>query len=350
MISKRQYHIWQYNLDDIYENDGKLMVNFSEEEAVNTSETLMLYILNEKIKKCKYDYKKEYKKDENGNEIRVKKNIAPIITVETGRSRNEEQTAKLKKLLENGFYINTDPLGHFVFLDNVLSGSQNKECRQIFVYEDYYEKLKEYISLGAEPNKCTVSKNLTRNALTTTDVYLVPVHIKEVGICIIPDCEVPVYEDVNIIKSYTRTEEEEKKYEELMAWIEADKEYYKMIKEASEAVNSVDCKVEKKSKENRQKGTYKTVNQWKDTDRKVKAEELGNPKARIYVDTKSKYYPLYIEEQTDEIGKEEIKEIPITEWSTGLQLFTDENHKCIENVFDGMGIISKELGVTCQII
>ncbi|OMH20108.1 hypothetical protein AC231_04825 [Clostridium pasteurianum] len=62
MISKRQYHIWQYNLDDIYENDGKLMVNFSEEEAVNTSETLMLYILNEKIKKCKYDYKKNIKR------------------------------------------------------------------------------------------------------------------------------------------------------------------------------------------------------------------------------------------------------------------------------------------------
>lgn len=85
-----QYHIWQYKLDDIYENDGKLMVNFSEEEAINTSESLLLYILNEKIRKRKYDYKKEYKTDENGNEIRVKKNIAPIIAVETGRKRNKE--------------------------------------------------------------------------------------------------------------------------------------------------------------------------------------------------------------------------------------------------------------------
>lgn len=344
MLKKRQYHIWQYKLDDIYENDGKLMVNFSEEEAINSSETLMLYILNEKIRERKYYDSVEYKTDEKGNELRVKKNFAPIMTVETGRSRNKEQTAKLQRLLSEGFYINTEPLGHFVFLDNVLSGSQNKECRQIFVYEDYYEKLKEHISLGVEPKKCTVSKNLTRNALTTTDVYLIPTDMKKLGICIIPDCEVPVYEDVNIVKQYTRTPEEEKLYEDLMAWIDADKEYYKKIKSASEAVNSNECKIEKKTKENRQKGTYKTVNQWKTDGRKVKAEELENPKARIYVDTKAKYYPLYIEEQTDEIKEDETKEIPITEWSTGLQLYTDKSHKCIENVFDGMGIISKKLG------
>jgi hypothetical protein len=103
-------------------------------------------------------------------------------------------------------------VGHFVFIDNVLSGSQNKECRQIFVLEKYLEKLKEHISLGIEPGKCTISKNLTRNALTTTDVYLVPVDMKKLGICIIPDCEVPVYEDVTMIKPYTRTTEEEKLY------------------------------------------------------------------------------------------------------------------------------------------
>ena len=28
----------------------------------------------------------------------------------------------------------------------------------------------EHISLGIEPEKCTISKNLTRNALTITDV------------------------------------------------------------------------------------------------------------------------------------------------------------------------------------
>lgn len=206
----------------------------------------------------------------------------PIITVETGRSRSNETNKKLEKLLKDGFYMNTESVGHFVFLDNVLSGSQNKECRQIYVYQDYYEKLKEYISLSIEPEKCTVSKNLTRNALTTTDVYLIPVDIKELGICIIPDCEVPVYEDVNMVKAYTRTPEEEKLYEELMAWIEADKEYYKKIKEVSETVNFADCKVEKKPKENRQTGTYKTVNQWKEAGRKVKVEELENPKARTY--------------------------------------------------------------------
>jgi hypothetical protein len=47
---KRQYHMWQYNQDDLYEKDGKLMVNISIDDAVTTSETLMYYILNEKIR------------------------------------------------------------------------------------------------------------------------------------------------------------------------------------------------------------------------------------------------------------------------------------------------------------
>ncbi|XOS90969.1 hypothetical protein ACLMAB_19710 [Brevibacillus laterosporus] len=197
---------------------------------------------------------------------------------------------------------------------------------------------------GIEPKKCTISKNLTRNALTTTDVYLIPVDMKKLGICILPDCEDSVYEDVTMIKPYIRTSEEEKLYEELKTWIEADKAYYKKMKEVSEAVNSDDCSIEKKSKDNRQKKMYKTVNQWKEAGRKVKAEELENPKVRTYVDTKSKYYALYIEERTDEIDEDQEKEIPITECSTGLHLTTEKNHKCIENVFDGMGLVSKELG------
>ena len=34
MIKKRQYYIWQYQLDDLYEKDGKLMVNISKDDAV----------------------------------------------------------------------------------------------------------------------------------------------------------------------------------------------------------------------------------------------------------------------------------------------------------------------------
>ncbi len=189
---KRQYHIWQYKLEQLLEADGKLMLEFNKNDAVNTSETLVFYILNEKIMDRKYDDNIEYKTDKNGNEVRVKKNLLPIITIETGRSKNKEQTVKLEKLLKEGFHTDTQPQRHFVFLDNVLSGSQNKECRQMFILEEYYDDLKAHISLGIEPSKCTISKNLTRNALTTTDVHLVPVDMKNLGICIIPDCEVPV--------------------------------------------------------------------------------------------------------------------------------------------------------------
>ncbi|WP_342426796.1 hypothetical protein [Paenibacillus sp. FSL L8-0158] len=79
-----------------------------------------------------------------------------------------------KCLLEKGFpaiYSNTNgqeiARHTYLFLDNVLSGAQNKECRQLFVLEKYAEALKALVFLGTEPTKSTVSKNLTRNALTT---------------------------------------------------------------------------------------------------------------------------------------------------------------------------------------
>ena len=78
----------------------------------------------------------------------------------------------------------------------------------MFVLEKYLESLKEYVSIGIEPQNVPY-QNLTRNALTTTDVYLIPVDMKKLGICIVPDCEVPVFEDVNIIKPYARTLDEE---------------------------------------------------------------------------------------------------------------------------------------------
>jgi len=341
---KRQYHIWQYNLSDLKDNDGKLILEITSDGLVHTSETLMYYILNEKIRNKSYDDAEEYKTDNKGDIHKVKKNLLHIITIKTGGNRSKADNEKLKILLEKGFYLSRQEEEHFVFLDNVLSGSQNKECRQIFIWDKFYDSLKEHVSLGIEPTNCTISKNLTRNALSTTDVHVVSVDMKSLGICIIPDCEVPVYETVNMIKSYSRSPKEEEQYKELMDWVEEDKDYYKAVRAATDIVNANDCTLEKHTKSNHQKTTYKTVRKWKEVGCKVKGEELENPKARFYVDNKDKYYPLYIQEQTDEIGEEEIREIPVTEWSTGLQLVTEENHECMENVFDGMGLVSKELG------
>ena len=44
---------------------------------------------------------------------------------------------------------------------------------------------------------------------------------------------------------------------------------------------------------------------------KGKGRRTRESKARIYVDTKAKYYALYIEEQTDELGEDEIKRFPL---------------------------------------
>ncbi|APB74870.1 hypothetical protein PPYC2_07695 [Paenibacillus polymyxa] len=42
-------------------------------------------------------------KSNNSKPIRKKKNILPIMTIETGRGRSEEDNDKLKRLLEKGF-------------------------------------------------------------------------------------------------------------------------------------------------------------------------------------------------------------------------------------------------------
>ena len=331
----------QYKLSDVEEIDGKLMLNLSVDDAVQSSETLMYYILNEKIRGKAYDPIEETKTTKEGQVVKVKKNRLPIVTIETGRTRDEADNEKLQKLLNDGFYLKGRDK-HMVFLDNVLSGSQNKECRQLFVDEDYYQKLKEYVAIGVEPSQCTISKNLTRNALTTTDVYLVPVDMQKLGICIIPDCEVPVYETVNMIKPYKRTAAEDQQFAKLQAYIEEKQELDKKMSATRSMVNKEDCKVLPLANSGGNWSQFKTVRKWQAEGRIVKDTEWEKPFGRIEID--GKYHPVWKESQTEELPEDTLKEIPVTEWSTGLQLVTEENHACIENVFDGMGLVSKRLG------
>jgi hypothetical protein len=352
LITKRQYHLWQYDLDDLKEQDGALSLDYNLEASTLATETLMYYILNEKIMKRQYEVDIEYKKNEDGSltksksgaSIKIKKNVLPIMTIETGRGRSIETNGKLKNLLSEGYtanyysgsgkLISTDK---FVFLDNVLSGSQNKECRQIFVLDKYYEVLKHHVSIGTEPTKCTVSKNLTRNALTTTDVYLFPVEIKDLTICIIPDKEVPVIEDVEMIQPYTRTPEEEAIYADLQQYLQSEKEFNKERQKILEKVK--ERKLEPKvAPEDREK--YKTVGLWEKEGRRVGLNALIQPAWKV-IKKDGTHVPVWTIEQTEPYER---RDVPITEWSTGLQLSEIKAHKVMENVFDGMGLVSKELG------
>ncbi|SCW83429.1 hypothetical protein SAMN04487970_106124 [Paenibacillus tianmuensis] len=353
MIKKRQYYIWQYSLDHIKSDGTTFSLDYNLESATLATETLMYYILNEKIMKRKYEPIIEYQTNKDGSlvksisgtPIKIKKNVLPIITIETGRDRSAKTNEKLSKLLNEGFTANYhDSKGNnisvqkFVFLDNVLSSSQNKECRQIFIWDKYVDQLKRHISLGTEPTKCTVSKNLTRNALTTTDVYLFPVDMKELTICIIPDKEVPVIEDVEMIKPYHRSPEEESRFAELQAFIATEKEYDKQrlmilgkVKE-----KEIELPIAPNSRDKK----YKTVGQWRKEGRRVRLDALIDPQWKV-TKKDGTHVPVWTFEQTEPY---EEKEFPITEWSTGLQLAEVKAHKVMENVFDGMGLVCKELG------
>ncbi len=65
----------------------------------------MYYILNEKIRKKAYDAIEETKTTNEGQVVKVKKNRLPIITIETGRTRDEADNEKLQRLLNDGFYM-----------------------------------------------------------------------------------------------------------------------------------------------------------------------------------------------------------------------------------------------------
>ncbi|NHN34691.1 hypothetical protein [Paenibacillus agricola] len=352
MITKRQYHIWQYDIDDLKEQDESLSLEYNLEAAALATETLMYYILNEKIMKRQYESAIEYKKNEDGAltksksgaSIKIKKNVLPIMTIETGRGRSSETNEKLAKLLNEGFiakyYSESGKLTNthkFVFLDNVLSGSQNKECRQLFVLDKYYEELKRHVSLGTEPTKCTVSKNLTRNALTTTDVYLFPVDMEKLTICIIPDKEIPVVEDVEMIQPYSRTPEEEALYADLQQYLQSEttfnKERQKILEKVKE--NKLELKI---APEDREK--YKTVGRWEQDGRRVSLKALTEPVWKI-IKKDGTHVPVWTIDQTELYER---RDVPITEWSTGLQLTQVKAHPVMENVFDGMGLVSKELG------
>ncbi|MEC0234967.1 hypothetical protein P4H71_11575 [Paenibacillus kribbensis] len=114
MIKKRQYHIWQYRLDDVTEQNGEFSLVYTLADAKQTSETFMYYILHEKIMNKQFDATTVYitnqytdnPKSNNSKPIRKKRNILPIMTIETERGRNEEDNDKLKCLLEKGFTAN----------------------------------------------------------------------------------------------------------------------------------------------------------------------------------------------------------------------------------------------------
>lgn len=48
MIKKRQYYIWQYQLDDVTEENDEYSLAYTLAGAKQTSETFMYYILHEK--------------------------------------------------------------------------------------------------------------------------------------------------------------------------------------------------------------------------------------------------------------------------------------------------------------
>lgn len=60
MIKKRQYHLWQYQLDDVTERNGEFSLAYTQADAKQTSETFMYYILHKKIMNKQFDATVEY--------------------------------------------------------------------------------------------------------------------------------------------------------------------------------------------------------------------------------------------------------------------------------------------------
>ncbi|MBE0344181.1 hypothetical protein E4V51_30500, partial [Paenibacillus sp. 28ISP30-2] len=86
---------------------------------------------------------------------------------------------------------------------------------------------------------------------------------------------------------------------------------------------------------------YKTTGCWeRENSRRVSLEHLSKPAWKVEKKD-GVSVPVWTIDQTEPYEK---KELPITPWSTGLQLAEVKIHMVMEIVFDGLGLFSKVLG------
>lgn len=324
-LKKIQYEVLMCTLNQVEECDGKLYLNWEEDNFTITSQSFLI----RQIQNIRFEI---------GEKITKNKGIerAHLITIKSGKTTKKEKEV-LEKLLKEGFYLDDV---HYSLI-KLLGGSHHKQVKQFYTSDVILEKLQPRIDMK-EVSHTTRAKRLTSNALLTTDIYAIPYEVKDLDICIIPDNELELeLPNMNGIVKYDykdMTEDEQRKYSEK---IELDASIKNMFEEYKKLTKgSIDYS---KLKLAEGFNTYKTPSRWLNEDnRLVMSEEISAP--QYYTKNKSgDKFIAYTENQTIVINEELLE---IAEWSTGYKLIDVES--IAVNNFDGMGLVSLEFSHVLQ--
>lgn len=325
-LKKKQYEVLMCTLNQIQDIEGKLYLNWNEENFTATSESHLI----RQIQKIRNEV--DEKITQVGDCERVN-----LISIKSGKITKYEKEI-LNKMLKEGFYVGDI---HYSLI-KLLGGSHHKQVKQFYTTDVILEKLQPRIDMK-ELSHTTRAKRLTSNALLTTDIYAVPYNLKDLDICIIPDNELILeLSNMNGIVSYEykdMMEEEQRKYNKKT---ELDEEIKEMFKAYNKMVDDENFDYSK-FKLAEGFSTYKTPSRWlKEDNRLVMIEEVSAP--QYYTkNKKGKKFIAYTENQTIPIDEELLE---IAEWSTGYKLIDVES--IAVNNFDGMALASWEFGQVLQ--
>lgn len=315
---RRQYTITQYRFQHISEEDNTL--TFSQDIAVEypNSENILYATLYRLLGKT-YDDSEEAK-----NPV----DELFILKADQISQNDEKQLALYERIMREGVFISGQKYIRFG-----KSSSMAMNQRTLFIREDVHDRLKETITLGKVPTKTIISKYETAIGLTLSSINLVEGLPR---ICIVKDLEKTLIDHVKVVTKYELREEDKPAYEE-----------YKRIAQAEEV-----RKAEYKQKWDEVKSIFddtylgqfphyvgeeaKSKSGWERESRRVKVEQIESPAGWKLLRNENKRYPVYTEDQT-----EEISEI-MNKFSVGYEVKIIENHENQIVPHDGQGLMSFE--------
>ncbi|WP_252187878.1 RNA dependent RNA polymerase [Anaeromonas frigoriresistens] len=314
-IKRKQYYVNAYRFGDVKKEKGILILDKDNREEYSNSENIIFDTLY-RIMKKEYNYERF---DQEGNKI---KNYIPEIFILKADGIKEDNDDYIE-IMKNGVYIADK---HYIRFGK--SASMTREVRTLFIEKEWHDKLKDFISLGKTPKKCTISKFESAIGLMLSSVYLLPIQPR---ICVIEDMTRTIYEDVKVVKKYEGdiNDPEYLKYEELLR---KEEEYNEDYITKTEEINKKFTNEYLKKNYKKKKDGH-TPAQWRELGRRVKIDELDKPYGYI-----GNYYRKYKFDQT-----EESPDIPMNKYTVGYEVVEDDKHEIEVEIFDGNGVMSYDV-------
>lgn len=313
-LKRRQFHICQYKFANVKDENGVLTFSSDIAKEHQNSENI-LYETLYRLLGIAYDESEDAKNtlDE-----------LFILNADSIDENDGDQVTQYERIMRDGVYIDAI---HYIRFGKSSSMAMNQ--RTLFVHADLHQKLKEAITLGKEPTETVISKYETAIGLTLSSINL----IKEFPrICIVKDFETSCIDDVKVVSKYELHEEDQEEYEAFKKIEQAElerkaafSEKWDEIKKLNDFLSNLPLYVGEEAK---------SKSAWEREGRRVKVEEIDKPAGYKVIKSENKRYPVYKEEQT-----EEIPDI-ISKFNVGYEVKVMADHHNEIVPFDGQGLIS----------